>query len=226
MLNYLLQSGGRLSFLELLVALLGYAALVFVMLPVHELAHAGVATLLGDNTPRWHGRLTLNPLRHLDPIGTPMLVLFGIGYAKAVPVNSRNFSNVKRGMLLTSLAGPLSNVLMALISLLLYRIIRSFSMSIAVINAAFILLVEVFTVVNLNLAVFNLLPLPPLDGFRIFSSILPGRWVFQLERYHEYLRWGVLILVFTGILDGPLSAAIGFLGNLLCTLVGLPRIFA
>lgn len=224
MLYSIWRGAGSFSFVQLLISIISYAALVLVMLPVHELAHAWVATLLGDNTPRWHGRLSLNPLRHLDPIGTVTLVLFGIGYAKAVPVNPRNFSNPRRGMLLTSLAGPVSNIVMAFVSLLLFRVVTVFTVSEAVQDVAFLVLVAIFAQVNLSLAVFNLLPLPPLDGFRIFSTLLPGRWVFYLERYHEYLRWGVLLLIFTGVLDGPLSAAVSFLGDLLCMLVGLPRI--
>ena len=225
MLREIAQSGGSMSFIELLFTIVSYAALVFIMLPIHELAHAWVATRMGDNTPRWHGRLSLNPLKHLDIFGTLTLVLFGIGYAKAVPVNPRNFSNPRRGMLLTSLAGPVSNVIMAFLALLIYRVVEILAVSELLIAVAWLIFVEIFAVVNLSLAVFNLLPLPPLDGFRIFSSILPGRGVFYLERYHEYLRWGVLLLVFTGALDVPLTYAVGFLGNLLCTLVGLPRIF-
>lgn len=224
MLYSIWRGAGSFSIVQLLISIISYAALVLVMLPVHELAHAWVATLLGDNTPRWHGRLSLNPLRHLDPIGTVTLVLFGIGYAKAVPVNPRNFSNPRRGMLLTSLAGPVSNIVMAFVSLLLFRVVTVFTVSEAVQDVAFLVLVAIFAQVNLSLVVFNLLPLPPLDGFRIFSTLLPGRWVFYLERYHEYLRWGVLLLIFTGVLDGPLSAAVSFLGDLLCMLVGLPRI--
>lgn len=225
MLYSIWQSGGRMSFLSLLLTIISYAALVLVMLPVHELAHAWIATRLGDDTPRWHGRLTLNPLKHLDMIGTLTLVLFGIGYAKAVPVNPRNFSRPKRDMALTALAGPVSNLLMALLSLLLFRIVRLIAVNEQIVAFAGVMLVSVFASVNLNLAVFNLLPIPPLDGFRIFGAILPARWTFYLERYHEYLRWGVLLLIATGALRVPLNMLASFLGGLLCTIVGLPNYF-
>ncbi len=225
MLYSIWQSGGQMSFWYLLLTIISYAALVLVMQPVHELAHAWVATRLGDDTPRWHGRLTLNPLKHLDMFGTLTLVLFGIGYAKAVPINPRNFANPKRGMALTALAGPVSNLLMALLSLLLFRIVRLATGNEQIVVLAGVALVNVFAYVNLNLAVFNLLPIPPLDGFRIFGAILPGRWTFYLDRYHEYLRWGVLALIATGALNAPLDLLVSFLGGTLCTIVGLPNYF-
>lgn len=225
MLSYIWRSGGQLSFWALLLTVVSYVAMVFVMLPVHELAHAWVATRLGDDTPRWHGRLTLNPLKHLDMFGTLTLVLFGIGYAKAVPVNPRNFARPKRDMALTALAGPLSNILMALLSLLLFRVVRMTVGNELIVVLAGLVLVDVFAYVNLNLAVFNLLPIPPLDGYRIFGAVLPGRWTFYLDRYHEYLRWGVLLLIATGVLSVPLELLVGFLGRTLCTIVGLPNYF-
>ena len=225
MLNHIWQSGGYMSFITLLFYIVSYAALVFVMLPLRELAHAVVATRLGDDTPRWHGRLTLNPLRHLDTWGTVMLVLFGIGYAKPVPVNPRNFANPKRDMALTALAGPVSNLLMALVSLLLFRIARFTVTDGTVLSILGVILVRVFAQVNLCLAVFNLLPIPPLDGFRIFGAILPPRFVEFVDRYHNYVRWVVLLLVFTGALDYPLTIMIRFLGGLLCAIVGLPNQF-
>ncbi len=225
MLNHVWQSGGYMPFITLLFYIISYAALVFVMLPIHELAHAAVAVHLGDDTPRWHGRLTLNPLRHLDLWGTLMIILFGIGYAKPVPVNPRNFTNPRRDMALTALAGPVSNLLMALISLLLFRIVRFTVTDETVLFFLGVILVNVFARVNLGLAVFNLLPIPPLDGFRIFGAVLPPRFTDMLDRYHNYVRWIVLLLIFTGALDYPLTVMTRFLGGLLCAIVGLPNQF-
>lgn len=227
MLQHIWDSRGDMSFQELLLLIFGYAALVFIMLPLHELAHAGVATLLGDDTPRWHGRLSLNPLRHLDPFGTVALILFGIGYAKSVPVNPRNFRNPKLGMALTALAGPLSNLLMAYVSLLAVRVLLWLPLPITEGMGKLILfvLLDVFVVVNLSLAAFNLLPVPPLDGFRIFGAILPARFTYFFDRYHDYVRWAVLLLICTRVLDLPLNFVFTTLGNLLCFLAGLPQLF-
>lgn len=218
MLYALFRSHGSMTFTDVLIMLAAYAALVFVMLPLHELAHAWAATMLGDNTPRWHGRLTFSPMRHIDPLGAILLVLCGFGYAKPVPVNPRNFRNPKRDMALTALAGPLSNILMAFVSLALFRILLffpQFGLGTQARAIASLVLVETFTFINLSLAVFNLLPLPPLDGFRILSAVLPSRWVFMIDRYHEYLRFAVLLLIVTDVLDGPIYTAMKFLLSLM-----------
>ena len=225
MLLELLQNRGNLSLPYFLLLFGSYAAIVLFMLPVHEQAHAWAADKLGDSTARWHGRLRFNPFAHLDPWGTAMIFLFGIGFARPVPVNSRNFRNPKRDMALTALAGPVSNLLMAAVSLGLFRLICLLPVSTAVLDVAFIVLVYVFASVNLGLAVFNLLPIPPLDGSRIFAFILPDRWVYTMERYSRYITWGIMLLLFTGYLDVPLDFLRGLVGGLLCSLFGLPNYF-
>ncbi len=229
MLLTIVQNWGALGFSEIASLVIGYAALILVMLPVHELAHAFVADKLGDNTARWHGRLRLNPFVHLDPIGTTMLVLFGYGYAKPVPVNPRNFRNVKAGIALTALAGPLSNLAMAAISLGIFSVIWNLELYWFMPYELFVflnwLLVYVFAGVNIGLAVFNLLPIPPLDGSRVLNYFLPGRWLYMVERYSQYITWILLFLIFSGTLDTPLDFLRSGIGNLLCKLVGLPSIF-
>lgn len=193
---------GGYGWFELLMSIVGYIVLVLVMLPVHELAHAFVATKLGDETPRWHGRLTLNPFAHLDLWGTMMLVLFGFGYAKPVPVNPRNFKNPRRDMALVALAGPVSNLLMAVVVLLLFRLLKlSPSGTVLIIGAT---LVNLFVSINIGLAVFNLLPIPPLDGSRIFSSILPPRWAFWMSQHEHQIRLILIVLLATGALSTPI----------------------
>ena len=200
---------GGYTFVELLMAIPGYLVLILVMLPIHELAHAWAATKLGDDTARWNGRLTLNPFAHLDFLGTMMLVLFNFGYAKPVPVNPRNFRNPRRDMALVALAGPLSNLLMATVVLLLFRFLTVIP---GVGNAVFMVavkLVNIFVPVNIGLAVFNLLPIPPLDGSRIFSAVLPSRWAFWMARYEQQIRLILIVLLATGALSTPLT----FLSN-------------
>ena len=229
-------NGGIGSIWEFLFMLGGYLVLLGIMMPVHETAHAFVAYKLGDPTARNMGRLTLNPLAHFDPIGSLMILLFGIGYAKAVPVKPRNFKNERGGMALVALAGPVSNLLMAFLSLLIFRLVASFTGGFELVGGtfyyyntvtmyAYIVLVEVFAGTNLMLAVFNLLPLPPLDGSRIFGALLPAKWTYWMDQYHTYVRMGVLLLVVTGVLDVPLRFLERVIGNGLCFLCRLPGLF-
>lgn len=220
MIFSLLQSAEKPSFAELMILFFGYAVLILVLLPVHELAHAFVADRLGDNTARWNGRLRFNPFAHLDPIGAAMLFLFGFGFARPVPVNPRNFRNPKRDMALTALAGPVSNLLMATVSLGLYRVITLLPVSYTVLSISYLVLVEVFTSVNIGLAVFNLLPVPPLDGSRIIALVLPDRWLYNMERYSRYITYGIILLLFAGVLDGPLYFLRNLIFSLLCRLFG------
>ena len=190
---------------ELLIFLASYILLVSVMLPVHELAHAFAATKLGDDTPRWHGRLTLNPFAHLDLWGTMMLVLFGFGYAKPVPINPRNFRNPRRDMALVALAGPLSNLLMALAVLLLFRVLSFIPGISGTVILIASLLAYIVVPINIGLAVFNLLPIPPLDGSRIFSAFLPPRFAFWMSQNEQQIRLILIVLLATGALSKPLD---------------------
>ena len=174
---------GNMSLPLLLLEFITLSLIVLVVLPVHEMAHGYVAYRLGDPTAKNMGRLTPNPLAHLDPIGTLMIFLLGFGYAKAVPVNPYNFRNPKTGMALTALAGPVSNLLMAVLAVGLYRLLSFFITSAYVNSILYWMLILVFASVNVGLAVFNLLPIPPLDGYRILSVILPDRWIYLIDRY-------------------------------------------
>ncbi len=204
------------SFTELLFLLATYAIIIFVVLPVHELAHAYAAYRLGDHTAKWNGRLTFNPLAHLDPFGTIMLALFGVGYAKPVPVNPYNFRNPKRDMALCALAGPLSNVLLAVAAVAIFRVCCFFVTNDVVLFYLWWVLVWTFASVNIGLAFFNLLPIPPLDGSKIFGYFLPDKWVYTMERYSRQISMVFILLLFTGVLDVPLD----FLREGACTLIG------
>lgn len=171
--------------------------------PVHECAHALVAHWLGDDTAKNQGRISLNPLRHLDLFGTVFMLLAGFGWAKPVPINANNFKNRKVGMAVSSLAGPLSNVLMSYVSIIICKILTYSSYGNSYVNA----LANVFwyaTILNLGLAVFNLLPVPPLDGSRIFNLVLPEKLYFKVMKY-ENIIFGILFLsIWLGFLDKPL----------------------
>jgi Zn-dependent protease len=159
---------------------------------VHELAHALTADYLGDPTPRRMGRITLNPLKHLDPIGTLLLIVAGFGWAKPVMVNPMNMrGNPRTSMAIVAAAGPLSNLILATLGAMLVRFgLVSFSATSSALSPAFLL--GEFIWINLILALFNLIPIPPLDGSKILFAILPGELVYRLRPLEQF---GFLILM-------------------------------
>lgn len=212
---------GGYSMLEILAGVFASLFVVFCTLPFHEYAHALVATKLGDQTARLSGRLSLNPMRHIDPLGALMIVLVGFGYAKPVPVNPRNFKNPKVGMALTALAGPGANLLMAIVFLLLKNIILLFPTSNPIVLALAYFFIFAASI-NIGLAVFNLLPIPPLDGSRILQLIIPSKYYFKFLQYERYVVIVVFVLLLTGILSRPLGYLQSLLYNGLDFLVSLP----
>ena len=214
-----LISGG-LGFGDAVIYILSTLAVIFLTLPIHEFAHGFAATKLGDPTPRYQGRLTINPFAHIDYMGALCIILFGFGWAKPVGVNPYNFKNPKIDMAITALAGPLSNLAVALISLFLFNLIGLFITSVGILFyiARFFLYIAF---INVSLAVFNLIPVPPLDGSRVLFAILPDKYYFKIMKYERYIYYGMILLIVTGVLGAPLSAAsdavfgfIGFIANL------------
>jgi Zn-dependent protease len=188
-----------------LLSFLIFIVVILLSISIHEFAHAKAADYLGDPTPRLAGRLTLNPLAHLDPIGFLALILIHIGWAKPVPINPYNFKNPNQGMMLTGLAGPASNFFLAWILAVLYR-------NLPVAGPLWNTVVPNAIFINLALLVFNLLPVPPLDGSRIFTQFLPLEWQYNLERY------GFWILIFI-IIFPPSQELLFYVINLIYQLI-------
>lgn len=209
---------------DTLISLMSRVFVVFCVLPIHEYAHALIATKLGDDTARLKGRLTLNPLAHLDIMGAVMIFLVGFGYARPVPVNPRKFKNPKAGMALTALAGPASNLIMAFFFIILQKIFWYLydANQTAVVFYVSSMFFFYAATVNVSLAVFNLLPIPPLDGSRIINLIIPSKYYFKIMQYERYIVLGIFALLVFGVLDKPLNILASFVMMGMEWLVDLP----
>lgn len=211
MLDVLL-SGDLLS---IVISFFSYLIIFVIATPVHESAHALVAKWLGDDTAAMQGRISLNPIAHFDLVGTIALFLLGIGWAKPVPVNTyrcRKVKYQKTAMALTAAAGPISNVLMALIFMIICKLVLVLAPATQTTYYVATVL-NMVVQINLSLGVFNLLPIPPFDGSRIFLAFLPSKYYFGIMKYEQIIMYVVLALLFTGVLQIPF----GFLSNLIYT---------
>ena len=204
---------------------------LLLVLTVHEVAHGYVAMRLGDPTARNFGRLSLNPLKHIDPIGALCMFFFRFGWAKPVPINTRYFKNPRRDMAISAAAGPVSNLLMAFVGVIVFYFSAyfigfrgegiSFVLRYSFIEQVlpsvefadrfqfvWLLFVQTFVFMNLSFGFFNLIPVPPLDGSRIFLQFLPPKYYFGIMKYEQYIMLGLFVLLYTGIVSLPLNKLI------------------
>lgn len=182
---------------------------LFTAITIHEYSHGWVAHKLGDPTAKSMGRLTLNPLAHLDPLGAIMMIFCRFGWAKPVPVNPYYFDDPKRDMVLVSFAGPASNLILAFVVATIYPFLWAFMPSMFGITTFFGGLFLACISVNISFAVFNLIPFPPLDGSKILFSILPNSAYNKLLTYERYGTLILIVLSFTGVLGKILNVIIG-----------------
>lgn len=179
------------------------AAAVLIIIPFHESAHALVSWMLGDPTAKNAGRLSMNPLRHFDPLGTLCMLLGGVGWARPVGIDPRRFRNPKVGMAVSAAAGPAANFLLGFVCTILYKVVWYASVGQAP-QLVMDFLWYMITM-NISLGVFNLIPVPPFDGSRIALLFLPRSLYFRVMRYERYIMAAVLILVLLGVLNTPLN---------------------
>ena len=206
---------------DALISVLLSLPVIVLSLCLHETAHGWVAYKLGDPTARNLGRLTLNPIKHLDPMGFLFMLLFGIGWAKPVPINTRNFKNPRVGMALSGIAGPISNLLLGLLGMVLsvatlvICFLAGIDPNANIWITVMLLFFDVLAFLNVALAVFNLIPVPPFDGSRFAYVFLPTKWYFKVMQYERYTGIVIMILIFilSRIGLNPISIVVSFILN-------------
>lgn len=223
-------SGQGLDLMSVIASILASLLVIFVMLPFHEFAHATVAGWFGDKTAKMLGRQTLNPLKHIDYVGALLLLLFGFGWAKPVPVNLDHRKNPKGAMAVVALAGPLANLLAGIVGGLLINLVLAidpmalliFSGKSVGILSYIVLFLYYFMAINISLAVFNLIPIPPLDGSKILMAFLPNKICYQIQRNEAMISMILMIAIAFGAFSGPLSVAQSWLTSGILNLTALP----
>lgn len=219
---------GQLDLASAIIGILACLLVIFLVLPFHEWAHGFVAYKLGDNTAKNSGRLTLNPLAHIDPFGALCLLLFNFGWAKPVPVNFNRLKYKQWGTVLVAAAGPAANILAGLLGGLLFNLIAVLNPSALYITGPLtyvLLFLQYYIAINTMLAVFNLIPLPPLDGSKILFAFLPTNIVMKIYQYQQFFFIAIYLLLFTGILTIPISFLSNGLSSFIYSVTALPFSF-
>ncbi len=200
---------------------------VLLSITIHEFSHGFMAYKQGDDTPKIYRRLTLNPLKHLDVFGTLCLILFKFGWAKPVPVNTYNFTDRKKGIILVSLAGPVSNLIVAFLSRVLFFLITAFYYGHNTAINYFLIFLGYITIINLGLCVFNLIPVPPLDGSKVLGAFLKGGTAYKYASLEKYTPVILLLLfwipgissIFSSFLNGVVEIVLNAFDTVIITLI-------
>lgn len=215
---WFLQPG--ITFYDLITRMLAILVIIFLIFPLHEFAHAWMSYKLGDNTAKELGRLTLNPLAHFSTLGSVCLLLFDFGWAKPVPVDYRNLKNPKRDSALISLAGPVSNILAAMIGGLLLNflpLVKSSSMI-----SRISMFMYYYISINISLAIFNLVPIAPLDGYKILEAFIPERFILKYYKNLHMITIILILLLLFGFFDAPIDFLERILYNFIIKTTHIP----
>ena len=197
--------------------------IIFIAITVHEYAHGYAALKMGDPTAKLSGRLSMNPLAHMDIVGALSMLIFGFGWAKPVPINPNNFKNHKKGTVIVSLAGPISNLFLAFLGSVLYGIFRriGFGKFSSQFSEIFYGLLAQLILLNVCFGIFNLVPFPPLDGAKIVGAFLPYKTYFKIMQYERYAFPILIVLMYLGIFDKILGVLITPIVSSLNALIAL-----
>lgn len=207
-----------------IIGLLISTVVFLLSISCHEFAHAYSAYKMGDPTAKYNGRLSLNPFKHFDLFGILFFLVFRFGWAKGVPIDSRYFKDRKKGMVLSALAGPVTNILLAFVSMIILHIIYRITFTSEIWYRVFIYIAMFFQYmvsVNSMLAIFNFIPIPPLDGSKIFLAFLPENLYFKVLSYDRYMMIISLVLVYVGALDKLIQTGVNNLVTVLDRIVGV-----
>ena len=224
MLLSILRNSG-MSGAEKLLMILITLLCVLLSLTVHEVGHGLAALAMGDHTAQNRGRLSLNPIQHLDPIGALCLFVFGFGWAKPVPVNPYNFKNAKSGMVITSLAGPFTNFVLAFIAQIGVVVLGGMSFRSAGLGydvaTVFYTICLYLVSINLGLGIFNLIPVPPLDGSKVLGAVLPTNVYFKYMQYERYGFIILILLMYIGVFNRILNFCVSGIMSFYTMIIGL-----
>ena len=207
----------------ILMSVLASLFLVFCVIPMHEYAHAWMAYKMGDKSIKLRGRLTMNPLAHIDPVGAIMIALIGFGWGRPTPVDERNFKDPRKGIALTALAGPVANLLLGFVLLFIATAFYSLSGIVeTILGVAIYNFLYISAQITIYLAVLNLIPIPGFDGFSVLSVFLTDKQYYTIMANQQMISLVVIVLLFSGMLSKPLSLIADLIIQLFITISALP----